>query len=55
MTLGGADLSYAMGDPLNAYGKRMKVEIKGGFADLFLDYDENFNIFRVSQNRLANN
>ena len=40
VTIGGDNLSYFLGDPVNAFGKPMEiVVVRGGVADLFIEYD----------------
>ena len=51
MTLGGDDLFYFLGEPLNAYDEPMDVTISGGFADLFI-YLDTFNALVVTQDKL---
>ena len=53
LTIGGANLLYNMGEPLNVYKKPMNVSISGGAADLFIRLDTYSNIFMVLQNKLV--
>lgn len=53
MTVGGSDLSYPMGKAINAYDQPMDVRVKGGFADMFLRYNPDFNTISVLQVELG--
>lgn len=52
VTLGGANLEYVMGEPINVFNQTMDVEIRGGLADVFIQYDKFFNRFIVDQDDL---
>ena len=45
VVVGGDNLGYYMGVPVNVYGAPMTVSISGGFADTFIRYDILFNTF----------
>lgn len=53
MKYGGSDLVYPFGDPINVYDEAMVVRVDGGFADMFIQFDKELNLFVVNQNSLT--
>ena len=53
VTIGGEDLVYSLGKPVNVYNQTMVVEIKAGFADIFTGLDTFFNRFFVDQKNIT--